>query len=120
QRHGHKHSAALERGRRDNVVRLAPLEMRVLSVQSRLQREAILHVVPERGGVQAGRRAPIRQGQNESALQRRDVFPKLFGGCREISARKRSLKFVRLRDGLCFRGRILARVIIEQRRHGGG
>ena len=43
-----------------------------------------------------------------------------FRGFIEIPAGQSPLEFVRLCNGLCFRGRILARVVIEQRRHGCG
>ena len=91
--------------------------MGMLSAQRRLHRETSLHVGPGRWGVQTGGRVAVRQGHHESALQRRDVFPKFFRGVSEISAGIGSLKFFRLGDGLCFRGRILARVIVEQSRH---
>ena len=103
----------MERGRRDNVVRLPPREKGMLSAQSRLQREAILHVGPERGGVHTGSRITIRQGHNESALQCRDMSPEFFGRFGEISAVKGSSKFVRLGNRLCFGSRILAGIVVE-------
>ena len=59
--------------------------MGVLSAQGRRHREAILHVGPLRRGVQTGGHVAVSlQRQNESALQRRDVFPKFFSGFREF------------------------------------
>ncbi len=120
ERHGDQHGAVGQWGGRDNVVRLAPLEMGVLSAQGRLHREDRLHGGPARRSVQTGGHVAACHGQNESALQRRPVLPKFRAGDGEIFAGKGSLKFVRLCDGLRFRGCVLARVIIEQSRHGLG
>ena len=119
ERHGDEHSATLERGRPDNVVRLAPLEMGVLSAQRRLHREADPSCRPRAQACSDWRLAlPFASATHETALQRRDVFPEFFIDGRKISTGKSTSKLVRLRDRLRFRGRILARVIIEQRRHG--
>ncbi len=79
QRHGDKHSAVPERRCRDNVVGLAPLEMRVLPAQGRLPTGNVPFMsIQGAGGIQAGGDVAIGQRDNESALQRREVFAKLF------------------------------------------
>ena len=88
--------------------------------QRRLQWETVFHRRPWRRWVHTCRSIAVRQGHRKSALKRWNVLPEFVVGSGGVSARQGSLKLFRLGDGLRFRSRILARVIVEQSRHGRG
>jgi hypothetical protein len=94
--------------------------MRVLSAQGRLHRERIFHRGPLRRSIEAGGSVAVGEDDDESALQGGDVFPQFFVGFGDISRGKGALKLLRFGNRLRFGSRILAGVVIEQGRHGGG